>query len=404
MAVNSELRTFDLEDYEIGRLLGRGAFSCVRVLKRRRNQKLCDFDSSCNVDNTSSSSPDFTNSSDSASTSSSHDEEAEDHHDQVVSESLVSLPPPSTSKSSEAAAAARVVNARILVSESLSPSPSKSSEVATAVVNTKILAAKRLRSKTLHNGKIAKKAAQDLRNEAVILSSFPSHPHIVRFLGVSSGFWANDPNACLVLEKLRGTLHDALKEWRSAAFSNSAGTFFNLFERNKWLTKKAQRERIELVGVGIASALSFLHRRNIIFRDLKPSNIGFDKEGNVRLFDFASSRSLEHRDQKLKSRSGTLRYMAPEVARRESYDLAADAYSFGVLLVEVVTLEKPYEKTEATKAQLNEWVKKPNKHPSVKHVKSSPIKQLLVQCWSDDATKRPTLKKCWKCLTKEVNL
>ena len=41
-----------------------------------------------------------------------------------------------------------------------------------------------------------------------------------------------------------------------------------------------------LAAVSIADAISYLHSHRIIFRDLKPANIGFDNEGTLKLFDF----------------------------------------------------------------------------------------------------------------------
>jgi serine/threonine protein kinase len=79
---------------------------------------------------------------------------------------------------------------------------------------------------------------------------------------------------------------------------------------------------------------------------LKPNNIGFI--GNtVQLFDFGLSRELPSLDTTapfaMSGKVGTLRYMAPEVARHEHYNLSADIYSFGMVSYELLSLEKPFD-------------------------------------------------------------
>lgn len=51
-------------------------------------------------------------------------------------------------------------------------------------------------------------------------------------------------------------------------------------------------ERIE-VAQQLAQAMQYLHQHNIIYRDLKPDNIGFDEENNQKLFDFGSAKELK---------------------------------------------------------------------------------------------------------------
>ena len=68
--------------------------------------------------------------------------------------------------------------------------------------------------------------------------------------------------------------------------------------------------------------MSYLHQQQIIFRDLKPTNIGFDVRGDVKLFDFGLARFVSSEDEGDAglntyniSGVGTPRYMAPECLR-----------------------------------------------------------------------------------------
>lgn len=59
----------------------------------------------------------------------------------------------------------------------------------------------------------------------------------------------------------------------------------NLFDFQKKKQKSFFAERLT-VAYDIASALEYLHDRNVIYRDLKPDNVGFDVRGDAKLFDF----------------------------------------------------------------------------------------------------------------------
>jgi serine/threonine protein kinase len=97
----------------------------------------------------------------------------------------------------------------------------------------------------------------------------------------------------------------------------------------------------------IASALSYLHSMHIIYRDLKPNNIGFSQDGRVQLFDFGLSRELPSpvmtEPFEMSGKVGTLRYMACEVATYQPYTVSADVYSWAMVAYETLTLQKPFQ-------------------------------------------------------------
>jgi serine/threonine protein kinase len=77
----------------------------------------------------------------------------------------------------------------------------------------------------------------------------------------------------------------------------------------------------------IAHNVSFL--QNIVFRDLKPDNVGFDVDGIVKIFDFGLARDLGfvRRSGEMLGFTGTPRYMANEVGEGKQYGLKVDVYS-----------------------------------------------------------------------------
>jgi len=155
--------------------------------------------------------------------------------------------------------------------------------------------------------------------------------------------------------------------------------------------------------IPVASALAFLHEQHhIIFRDLKPQNIGFDAQnGTVKLLDFASARRLEP-NQVLKSRSGTVRYMDPYVYHKKqgSNGYSADVYSFAMVLWEVCLLQKPYSQAKTT-AELARMVCSTTQRPSLKHVSLKHVQELLNQCWNvQNPNARPSFATIYDTLIK----
>ncbi|MEV6644624.1 protein kinase [Amycolatopsis sp. NPDC051371] len=97
------------------------------------------------------------------------------------------------------------------------------------------------------------------------------------------------------------------------------------------------------VGAQISSALAGAHRAGIVHRDVKPANILVSDDGTAKITDFGISRAIG--DVKLTATgeiAGTPAYLAPEVARGEDADFAADVFSLGATLYAAVEGKPPY--------------------------------------------------------------
>jgi serine/threonine protein kinase len=93
----------------------------------------------------------------------------------------------------------------------------------------------------------------------------------------------------------------------------------------------------------VATALAYAHQHGVIHRDVKPSNILLDPEGNALLADFGMARRVEATESLTGSAViGTPAYMAPEQVQGGPVDSRCDQYALGVILFQLSTGTLPY--------------------------------------------------------------
>ncbi|KAK2654727.1 hypothetical protein Ddye_014583 [Dipteronia dyeriana] len=112
-------------------------------------------------------------------------------------------------------------------------------------------------------------------------------------------------------------------------------------ERSKFLS---WIKRFDII-IGIARGLLYLHQDSklqIIHRDLKASNILLDNDLNPKISDFGLARIFRGDDKEANTKriAGTYGYMSPEYATDGKFSLKSDVFSFGVLLLEIVSGKK----------------------------------------------------------------
>lgn len=108
------------------------------------------------------------------------------------------------------------------------------------------------------------------------------------------------------------------------------------------MEKKFNEPRAKTYICEILLAIEELHRKDIIFRDLKPDNIVLDKEGHCLLTDFGLSKEGIMDNAMSKSFCGSYAYLAPEMIKRSGHGKSVDWYLLGVVLYEMLVGLPPY--------------------------------------------------------------
>lgn len=202
----------------------------------------------------------------------------------------------------------------------------------------------------------------------VLTLSLVHHPNLVNLIG----YCADGRQRILVYDFMaNGSLEDHLFGISSQSLRENAviTIFFLLLLLCVYIFSERQPNKPALdwytrlkIATGAAQGLEYLHdiaNPQIIYRDLKTSNILLDAEFNPKLSDFGLAKvgPTEGKDHVSTRVMGTYGYCAPEYAMTGQLTSRSDVYSFGVVFLEIISGRRAVDNTRSAEEQnLVTWV------------------------------------------------
>ncbi|XP_006358967.1 serine/threonine-protein kinase EDR1 isoform X1 [Solanum tuberosum] len=209
---------------------------------------------------------------------------------------------------------------------------------------------------------------EDFCNEISILSRL-RHPNVILFLGAC----ANPPHLSMVTEYME------------------MGSLYHLIHVSGQKNRLSWQKKLNMLR-DICRGLMCLHRMKIVHRDLKSANCLVNKRWTVKICDFGLSRIMTDASMRDSTSAGTPEWMAPELIRNEPFTEKCDIFSFGVIMWELCTLNRPWEGIPPDRvvyAVANEG--------SRLEIPEGPLGRLIVDCWAEP-NERPSCEEIFSRL------
>src|SRR5262245_17298650 len=156
------------------------------------------------------------------------------------------------------------------------------------------------------------------------------------------------------------------------------------------------------IGAQIAAALAAAHGAGIVHRDIKPENVMLRRDGIVKVLDFGLAKLTEHRPAAVTSEAltiakahtdpgtvlGTAGYMSPEQARGHEADARADIFSFGVILYEMLSGQRPFSGESAVDVMSAILIEEPPEFGETNTKVSPQLEKIVRRCLEKQPERR----------------
>ncbi|GCE98140.1 hypothetical protein ZYGM_002097 [Zygosaccharomyces mellis] len=201
---------------------------------------------------------------------------------------------------------------------------------------------------------------EDVQREVQFLASMKQTPNITHYYGS----YLKDTTLWIIIEYCAG------------------GSLRTLLRPGK-----IDEKYIGIIMREVLIALKYIHKDNVIHRDIKAANVLITNEGHVKLCDFGVAAQLNQSSLKRQTMAGTPYWMAPEVIMEGvSYDTKVDIWSLGITTYEIATGNPPYCDVEALRAMQLITKSKP---PRLEGRHYSPmLKEFIALCLDEDPKER----------------
>jgi len=201
------------------------------------------------------------------------------------------------------------------------------------------------------------------------------HKNVIQLIGAIT----KGPMLCLVTEFMHG------------------GSMLSFLHKHAPL----RLSQIVKYSTGVALGLDYLHKINIVHRDVKTANLLMDENDVVKIADFGVARVMAN-DGVMTAETGTYRWMAPEVIAHQVYNHKCDVYSFAITLWELITGgDIPY--SGYTPLQAAVGVVQRGMRPTIPQSCHQVLAHTIQYSWQADMNTRPEFEQIVEML-RDVNV
>ncbi|GAT99211.1 hypothetical protein CL6EHI_001630 [Entamoeba histolytica] len=174
------------------------------------------------------------------------------------------------------------------------------------------------------------------------------------------------------------------------------GSIQDIMNKRK-ITEISKKIRIKFMIDG-AKGISYLHSNGILHRDIKPDNflvvlLDDNIEVNCKLTDFGSARNINMMmtNMTFTKGIGSPIYMAPEVLNHQHYKMPSDIYSFSITMLQIITWQDPFPKSEFKFPwKIAEFIST-GKRPNIIQEVEEDIKEIIEKSWQQEPKERITI-------------